>query len=208
MSPFTPRAIPQAIGAVLPALGSAPCSRRGARLRRVAVQAAPHGLSGAVPVRATAVLVIMCGSERNARLLFDTFGAMQEPKPSPQVEEHLAESRLLLAEMDALLKRLRNLMLGRPTLVAKTADKDNEKSAMPEITKQEVLRRAAEFAGLADVARSLGASPDLVDAWMNAQASIPDGKLLMLAVFLENSGRPSRESSQGSPLARQRTSRE
>ena len=53
---------------------------------------------------------------------------MPEPKQSAPVEEHLAESRRLLAEMDALLKRVRNLMLGRPTLVAKTADGDNEKT--------------------------------------------------------------------------------
>ena len=58
-------------------------------------------------------------------------------------------------------------------------------------SKQEI-RRAVDAAGLRDVARALVASPELVEAWMNGQGSMPDGKLLMLANFLEKFGRTER----------------
>lgn len=61
---------------------------------------------------------------------------------------------------------------------------------MPQTTKQELLRRAVDVAGLRDVARALTASPERVEAWMSGQAPMPDGKLLMLASFLERVGRP------------------
>jgi hypothetical protein len=61
---------------------------------------------------------------------------------------------------------------------------------MPETTKQELLRKAVDFAGINDVARALAASPELVEAWMRGQASMPNGKLLMLAAFLDRLGRP------------------
>lgn len=61
---------------------------------------------------------------------------------------------------------------------------------MPDNTKQELLRKAVDFAGLNDVARALAASPELVESWMRGQASMPDGKLLMLAAFLDRLGRP------------------
>jgi hypothetical protein len=52
-------------------------------------------------------------------------------------------------------------------------------------TKQELLRSAVDSAGLRDASRVTMASPDVVEGWMNGQASMPDGKLLVLAVFLE-----------------------
>jgi hypothetical protein len=61
---------------------------------------------------------------------------------------------------------------------------------MPDTTKQDLLRRAVAFAGLGEVARALAASPELVQAWISGQASMPDGKLLLLAAFLDRLGRP------------------
>jgi hypothetical protein len=64
------------------------------------------------------------------------------------------------------------------------------KGAAPlrDTTKQELLRSALDFAGLCDASRVTMASPDVVEGWMNGQASMPDGKLLVLAVFLEKLG--------------------
>jgi hypothetical protein len=61
---------------------------------------------------------------------------------------------------------------------------------MPDTTKQELLRKAVDLAGLDDVARALAASPELVEAWMTGRALMPDGKLLVLAAFLDRLGRP------------------
>ena len=61
---------------------------------------------------------------------------------------------------------------------------------MPDSTKQELLRSAVDVAGLNNVARATMASPDTVEGWMNGQASMPDGKLFMLANFLERFGKP------------------
>jgi hypothetical protein len=61
---------------------------------------------------------------------------------------------------------------------------------MPERTKQNLLRRAVDLAGLEEVARALKASPTLIDAWMNGHAAMPDPKLLVLADFLDKLGRP------------------
>jgi hypothetical protein len=59
---------------------------------------------------------------------------------------------------------------------------------MSDTTKQELLRRAVDFAGRCDVARALTTSPEVVEAWMTGEASMPDGKLLMLAAFLAKLG--------------------
>ena len=59
---------------------------------------------------------------------------------------------------------------------------------MRDTTKQELLRSAVDSAGLRDVSRVTMASPDVVEGWMNEQASMPDGKLLVLAVFVEKLG--------------------
>jgi hypothetical protein len=61
---------------------------------------------------------------------------------------------------------------------------------MPEKTKQQLLRRAVALAGMEDVASALKVAPNLVDAWMNGHASMPDRKLLVLADFLDKLGRP------------------
>jgi hypothetical protein len=61
---------------------------------------------------------------------------------------------------------------------------------MPERTKQNLLRRAVALAGLEEVARALKVPPNLVDAWMNGHAAMPDRNLLVLADFLDKLGRP------------------
>jgi len=61
---------------------------------------------------------------------------------------------------------------------------------MPEKTKQQLLRRAVALAGMEDVASALKVAPNLVDAWMNGHASMPDRKLLVLADFLDKLVRP------------------
>jgi hypothetical protein len=62
--------------------------------------------------------------------------------------------------------------------------------AVPEVTKQELLRKAIQRIGLTEVALALKSPPELVSAWMSGHASMPDRKLLMLADFLDNLGRP------------------
>ena len=52
---------------------------------------------------------------------------MPEPKKKTPDTDHLDESRTLLAEMDAILKRVRALLLERPALVPKTV-KDGDKT--------------------------------------------------------------------------------
>jgi hypothetical protein len=59
---------------------------------------------------------------------------------------------------------------------------------MRDTTKQELLRSAVDSAGLRDVSRVTMASPDVVEGWMNGQVSMPDGKLLVLAAFVEKLG--------------------
>jgi hypothetical protein len=61
---------------------------------------------------------------------------------------------------------------------------------VPENTKQQLLRRAVALAGMEDVAAALKVAPNVVDAWMNGHASMPDRKLLTLADFLDKLGRP------------------
>lgn len=61
---------------------------------------------------------------------------------------------------------------------------------MPETTKQNLLRRAVDLAGLEDVAAALKSPPELVTAWMSGHATMPDRKLLLLADFLDRLGRP------------------
>lgn len=61
---------------------------------------------------------------------------------------------------------------------------------MAETTKQQLLRKAVELVGLAEVAAALKAQPSLVEAWMQGQASMPERKLLMLADYLDKLGRP------------------
>jgi len=57
-------------------------------------------------------------------------------------------------------------------------------------TKQELLRRAVDLAGLQDVAIALKVPPHLVEAWISGHAFMPDRKLLLLADFLDRLGRP------------------
>jgi hypothetical protein len=57
-------------------------------------------------------------------------------------------------------------------------------------TKQQLLRRAVDLAGLSEVAQALKAPTNLVEAWMSGHATMPDRKLLLLADFLDRLGRP------------------
>ena len=61
---------------------------------------------------------------------------------------------------------------------------------MPDTTKQQLLRSAVAIAGLGEVAVALKAPPNLVEAWMNGHASMPDQKLRILADFLDRRGSP------------------
>jgi hypothetical protein len=61
---------------------------------------------------------------------------------------------------------------------------------VPELTKQELLRKVVQRIGLAEVAVALNSPPELVSAWMSGHASMPDRQLLALAEFLDNLGRP------------------
>ena len=58
---------------------------------------------------------------------------------------------------------------------------------MAETTKQELLQRAVELMGREELARRLKVPGHLLDAWLQGQASMPDGKLMMLAVILDAS---------------------
>ena len=61
---------------------------------------------------------------------------------------------------------------------------------MPETTKQQLLRRAVDLAGLDEVAAALKVPGHLVEAWISGHAFMPDRKLLALADFLDRLGRP------------------
>lgn len=61
---------------------------------------------------------------------------------------------------------------------------------MAETTKQSLLRRAVDLAGLEDVAAALESPQELVQAWMSGHATMPDRKLLLLADFFDKFGRP------------------
>jgi len=61
---------------------------------------------------------------------------------------------------------------------------------VPEVTKQELLRKAVERIGLSEVALALRSPPELVSAWISGHAAMPDRMLLMLADFLDALGRP------------------
>jgi hypothetical protein len=55
---------------------------------------------------------------------------------------------------------------------------------MSEQTKQDLIRRAVDLAGIEEVSAALKSAPSLVDAWAKGQASLPDRKLLLLTDFL------------------------
>ena len=52
--------------------------------------------------------------------------------------------------------------------------------------KQELLQRAVELVGRDELAERIGVSPKLLDAWINGDASMPDGKLLVVAAILKD----------------------
>lgn len=55
---------------------------------------------------------------------------------------------------------------------------------MPEATKQRLLQRTVEIAGMDKVVAALKSPQSAVEAWMNGQASMPNRKLLLLADLL------------------------
>lgn len=62
---------------------------------------------------------------------------------------------------------------------------------MAETTKQGLLRRAAELIGREELAVRLKVPIDVLEAWMNGQATMPDRKLLVLAdVLAQFSSKP------------------
>ena len=52
---------------------------------------------------------------------------------------------------------------------------------MSDATKQRLLGGAAELLGREDLAQCLGVSAGVLDAWISGRASMPDGKLMVLA---------------------------
>jgi hypothetical protein len=60
---------------------------------------------------------------------------------------------------------------------------------MDHTIKQRVLQRAADLLGRDEIGRRLNVPSQVIEAWMRGDASLPDGKLLVLACVLENFGR-------------------
>ena len=52
------------------------------------------------------------------------------------------------------------------------------------ISKQRLLERAAQFVGQDQLAARLGIPKTLLQAWIQGDATMPDGKLLALAAIL------------------------
>jgi hypothetical protein len=52
---------------------------------------------------------------------------------------------------------------------------------MSDATKQRLLAGAADLLGREELAQCLEASADVLEAWISGHASMPDGKLLVLA---------------------------
>jgi hypothetical protein len=57
--------------------------------------------------------------------------------------------------------------------------------AMPETTKQQMLRRASELLGRVELAALLDVRASLLEAWISGHASMPDRKLLALTDILD-----------------------
>jgi hypothetical protein len=56
---------------------------------------------------------------------------------------------------------------------------------MTQATKQQLLRKAAVLMGKEELAVRLKVPPQLLDAWINGQATMPDRKLVPLANVLD-----------------------
>jgi len=63
-------------------------------------------------------------------------------------------------------------------------------AAMPDTTKQELLRKAALLMGREQLAASLKVPVPLLDAWISGHAAMPDRQLIILADILDRFGRP------------------
>ena len=60
--------------------------------------------------------------------------------------------------------------------------------AVPDTTKQNLLRMAAQRLGHEELARRMKIPESLLTAWMSGHASMPDRKLLILADLLDKLG--------------------
>jgi hypothetical protein len=60
---------------------------------------------------------------------------------------------------------------------------------MDETAKQQIFRRAADLLTREEICLRLNEPPEVIEAWMRGHASLPDGKLLVLACVLESLGR-------------------
>jgi DNA-binding transcriptional regulator YdaS (Cro superfamily) len=56
---------------------------------------------------------------------------------------------------------------------------------MPPISKQQLLRRAANLVGQQELATRMKVPPPVLDAWINGRATMPDRKLIALAAVLD-----------------------
>ena len=61
-------------------------------------------------------------------------------------------------------------------------------ATVPDTTKQNLLRMAAQRLGPAELAKRLNVPESLLTAWMSGHASMPDRKLLILADLLDKLG--------------------
>jgi hypothetical protein len=59
---------------------------------------------------------------------------------------------------------------------------------VPDTTKQNLLRMAAQRLGSEELAKRLNVPESLLTAWMGGHASMPDRKLLTLADLLDKLG--------------------
>ena len=59
------------------------------------------------------------------------------------------------------------------------------RGALVQKTKQKLLKQAAELMGKDELALRLKVAPHLLEAWMSGQATMPDGKLVVLANVLD-----------------------
>ena len=60
------------------------------------------------------------------------------------------------------------------------------------VAKKNLLQRASTLLGRDELARRLGISPKLLEAWIAGDATMPDGQLLNLSRVLDRAAREDR----------------
>jgi hypothetical protein len=63
---------------------------------------------------------------------------------------------------------------------------------MDDTAKQHLLQRADDLMGRDVIARRLNVRSEVIETWMRGDATLPDGKLLVLACVLESFSRQER----------------